>query len=257
MVSDVESILKQIRDQVRSEADAAAPAQVVPAETGNPATLDNSYGNAEALARLSAHLTTTGRAWDRLPPIFSNRRGTAARIEIWIKTRLRSLTRWFTWEQVNFNSAVHHALADTLASLQAQEQRSATFRAELTQGLNEIKQRLEEVSGAVEDRALEIRQQNATLQSQQAALNSVGKSAEDLKSWLAAQANDSVAGLARMAGEINTRLAELAADLREEQRVCYKQLSLEATETALADERALRAIESRLENLENMNSGKS
>src|SRR5205807_2640611 len=87
----------------------------------------------ESLARLEAHLTTTSRAWDRLPPVFSNRSGMAARLEFWIKARLRSLSRWFTWEQINFNSAVHHGLSDALEALRAQEEQLIKMQAELNQ----------------------------------------------------------------------------------------------------------------------------
>ena len=83
--------------------------------------------SSESLNRLSAHLTTTSRAWDRLPPLYSNRRGGTARFELWIKARLKAMSRWFTWEQVNFNSAVHHALAETLHALSAYQQELAAL----------------------------------------------------------------------------------------------------------------------------------
>ena len=57
---------------------------------------------------------------------------------------------------------------------------------------------------------------------------------------------------------MSTRAAELQAELRErvdglleEQRVCFKQLSLEAGELAVTHDRARRQLEARLEALEN------
>jgi hypothetical protein len=50
--------------------------------------------------------------------------------------------------------------------------------------------------------------------------------------------------------EINRRLSELAADLKEEQRVCFRQISLESNESAVLEDRARRALLARLEELE-------
>ncbi len=58
--------------------------------------------------------------------------------------------------------------------------------------------------------------------------------------------------------EVNARLADLVRELRErdqqrleEQRVCFKQLSLEMSEAEVMLDRARRNIESRLDKLEN------
>jgi chromosome segregation ATPase len=50
--------------------------------------------------------------------------------------------------------------------------------------------------------------------------------------------------------EINRRLSALAAELKEEQRVCFRQVSLEANESAVLEDRARRALLARLEELE-------
>jgi septal ring factor EnvC (AmiA/AmiB activator) len=50
--------------------------------------------------------------------------------------------------------------------------------------------------------------------------------------------------------EINRRLSELAAALRDEQRVCFRQVSLEASESAVLEDRARRALWQRLDELE-------
>ena len=60
--------------------------------------------------------------------------------------------------------------------------------------------------------------------------------------------------LADKIGELATALREereeLAAELKEEQRVCFRQLSLEASEAAVLEDRGRRALEARLEKLE-------
>jgi predicted transcriptional regulator len=56
--------------------------------------------------------------------------------------------------------------------------------------------------------------------------------------------------------EINARISGLAGEMRDEQRVCFKQLSLEAGEAAVLADRARRAVESRLEKLEKTLSSK-
>src|SRR5437660_10535407 len=137
MVNEVESILNEIRERVRTEEKQREAAVAVATQNGkdsNPAISPAAPAAAtESLARLEAHLTTTSRAWDRLPPVFSNRSGMAARLELWLKARLKSLSRWFTWEQINFNSAVHHGLSDALEGLRADEQQLIRMQTELNQ----------------------------------------------------------------------------------------------------------------------------
>ena len=175
MVNEVESILNEIRERVRSDYEQAnAPLTLVAsAKDPQPAPSRSLNGmdeleNSEALNRLSAHLTTTGRSWDRLPPLYSNRRGSAARLELWLKARLKSMSRWFTWEQVNFNSAVHHALAETLHALSAQRQDLAGMRAELHRDSEAWRGKLahtdQELSGlraAIESLTAEIKKRDA------------------------------------------------------------------------------------------------
>lgn len=205
MVNEVETILNEIRERVRADQE-QRPASCTLLVQGEPgaesladSTAESGSGSAESLARLSAHLTTTVRTWDRLPPLYSNRSGMTARLELWIKARLKTLGRWFTWEQVNFNAAVHHALSDTLEALRTHEQELLKIRADLKKET---------------------------------------------------QARLAHARISEMAKEIDGRLSALAADLGEEQRVCFKQLSLETSEAAAFEDRGRRAIESRLEKLE-------
>ena len=124
---DVEAILREIRNRVVSDNGRVneGPPGSEALSNGSSAPLNQS----ESLTRVSAHLSVTGRAWDRLPPIFSNRQGTLARIEVWIKKMSKPLTRWFTWEQVNFNRAVNDALADLVEILKAEAYELASLRA--------------------------------------------------------------------------------------------------------------------------------
>src|SRR5207253_5398641 len=115
MVNEVESILNEIRERVRTEEKQREVVVAVATQSGNdsnPAISPIAPAIAtESLARLEAHLTTTSRAWDRLPPMFSNRSGAAARFELGIKARPKSLSRPYTWDPANFNSAAHHGLS--------------------------------------------------------------------------------------------------------------------------------------------------
>ena len=52
------------------------------------------------------------------------------------------------------------------------------------------------------------------------------------------------------ADALRDELVARAAGLLEEQRVCFRQLSLEASELAVTQDRARRAVETRLEALE-------
>jgi small-conductance mechanosensitive channel len=274
MVNEVESILNEIRERVRSDHEPGHPAPVVPAHDARVTNslvhgqAESGAGESESLSRLSAHLTTTARAWDRLPPLYSNRRGTTARLELWLKARLKSMSRWFTWEQVNFNSAVHHALTETLHALSAHQQELHGLRAELRSETESWRERFErgdrELSAlrvSIETLTAEIRKQEANYKARSDAFDARSTNLEARSANTEAQA-------AELAGtmwkeieatrlEITTRLAELAGELREsdqqlreEQRVCFKQLSLEASEVSVMEDRSRRAIESRLESFQ-------
>lgn len=266
MVSEVETILNEIRERVRADQEqrSAPGTLVVPDETAADAIVgatENGSGNAESLSRLSAHLTTTTRAWDRLPPLYSNRTGMAARLELWIKARLKSLSRWFTWEQVNFNAAVHHALSDTLEALRTHEQELMRIRAEtrneaaarlarFERSEREIKALRANIEGQAADMLSRISSLMAQYVAIEARVSETNAAQAELNARLSEINTEAGARISNMAREIGERLAALAADLREEQRVCFKQLSLAASEAAVLEDRGRRAIESRLEKLE-------
>jgi len=89
MVNEVESILNEIRERVRTDhergagkdslahSNAERASEYAPHQALSPSPNGSveSVGTNESLSRLSAHLTTTARAWDRLPPMYSNRQG--------------------------------------------------------------------------------------------------------------------------------------------------------------------------------------
>jgi hypothetical protein len=68
---------------------------------------------------MQAALATARRAQDQLPPVLTYRRGLIAGFELWVKRTLKTATRWFTWEQANFNAATVTSL-DSTAKLLAQ-----------------------------------------------------------------------------------------------------------------------------------------
>src|SRR4051812_36445324 len=111
---EVEDTLREIRERMLADSALAVvesarvgqTANAVSAVAPQSAHTNGAAGESgEALARLQANLATTERAWSRLPPLLSYRRGLAARVELWLKRQIKRAAHWFTWEQVNFNSA--------------------------------------------------------------------------------------------------------------------------------------------------------
>ncbi|HEX3142325.1 MAG TPA: hypothetical protein VHQ64_00005 [Pyrinomonadaceae bacterium] len=243
---DVEAILNEIRNRVVSEG--RAPEVTSGSEPSNG--LAPHSNQSESLARVSAHLAVTTRAWDRLPPVFTNRHGTFARLELWLKRASKPLTRWFTWEQINFNRAIKDALTDVVDILKADAQELAMLRAQLA---HEAKERRE-----VEMRLDAILTRVTEIGEIVTGLTEAGSRFESQQSHLANQVIDLAAQLrtedqqmkTQQSQDVDKRLAELAAELKEEQRVCFRQLSLEATESAVLEDRARRELLTRLEKLE-------
>jgi len=259
---EVEIVLREIRERVISQARAEqiqsastsaesngdSAAAIISSEEGEPAK--------EALARMSGYLTTTARAWDRLPPVFSNRSGAKARFELWIKTRFKSLGRWFTWEQVNFNAAVHHALRDTLQALSDHETAIAALRKQLQSQHAETDALRADLDSVTEELRTESETRQTELQDQRTETNVLraelrGESearriqAEDYQSDLRvaidAQKTDGVSRL--------SQLRERDDQLENEQRASLKQISLQTSEAAVFQERSQRKIEAALEEL--------
>jgi len=111
----------ELIEQIRVEADRHRARQ--DRDTPKP----NGSAVAE-LDRLRANLMIAERAQDRLPPVTSYRHGRLAKIELWIKRRLKQATRWFTWEQTNFNAATCESFNTTLTILARLEQNISDLR---------------------------------------------------------------------------------------------------------------------------------
>jgi chromosome segregation ATPase len=260
---DVEGILNQIRERVVSE-------------SANETKLSSTHSNGsaasanrdDALQRLRTYLAIAGRAADRLPPVISNRQGAGARLELWIKNKSKPLTRWFTWEQVNFNRAVNEALGDVVEILKGEAQELATLTRQLSQVQAETSGLLQQTNATVaqlRETADQTAQREAELAQNYARLNAEHLSlAAQYQSLLAEHTKlaDQVIELAAQLRaedrelksqedeEINRRLSQLAAELKEEQRVCFRQISLETGESAVLEDRARRALVARVEQLE-------
>ncbi|HEX9543991.1 MAG TPA: hypothetical protein VF955_02335 [Pyrinomonadaceae bacterium] len=225
--TEVESILGEIRERVRATHEAQAALSAIAGGAENSTITPDAQheaATAETLALINSYLTTTGRAWDRLPPVVSNRSGISARIELWLKRHLKRATRWYAWEQINFNAAVHHALRDLLPALSNHDQAIQKLRAELN----------EETKAWQTER----RRQREETQITQADVQAVRAQVEAQNQSLNARLSD----LAR-------ELQEREARILDEQRVCFKQLSLEASEAAVLEERARRKTDALLEEI--------
>lgn len=220
---EVETVLREIRERVTSQPNISAGSSQT-GGNGNvksqPATTAATGHSSEPISLLNAHLTTTARAWNRLPPVFSNRSGTAARVELWIKAGLKALTRWFTWEQVNFNAAVHQALSEILKALNERQATIDSIRAQLVTS-------------------------QADLQNQQRQITALRGELE------AGRIRTEDLGV-ELRGAIEAARSEATAlvlDLENEQRVSYKQLSLETTEAVVSTDQKQRRIAALLEEM--------
>ena len=244
---EVENTLREIRERVlaesrsRSEAPASPTAGQSLTPGGEALARETHDGPAvEALARLRANVATTERAWSRLPPLVSNRRGLPARVELWLKRQIKRAAHWFTWEQVNFNSAAHNALRDALAALDAHERALDAHKQLLSDVLDAHKQLRSDVLDALRRLQSEADANAARISELHARLAS---NVEQLRDE---QHAHSLARDDELRGEVRERVEHLL----EEQRVCFRQLSLEATEAAVMQDRARRQIEARIEALE-------
>jgi hypothetical protein len=249
---EVEIVLREIRERVLSapppEQTRSAVSRPVSGNRAGDSLIIGDEGSetaSEALARIGSYLTTTGRAWDRLPPVFSDRRAAAARLELWLKSRFKSLTRWFTWEQVNFNAAVHHALRDTTEALSDYQRALEILRAQIRAESEARRVELDKLRAELEARRNELDKLRAELKARRNELENHQTEINALRAAIEAQ---------RIQRE--ARLLELVAELRErddrlqnEQRVCFKQLSLETSEAAVLEDRARRKGDVLLEEL--------
>ena len=246
--AEVESILREIREQVHADEERNARHRenaVTAINESHSSTASNGQGLLEDRqegVRIDTQLSTIARAWDRLPPVVSDRRGWAARLELWIKGHAKNAMRWFTWEQVNFNAAVRHALKDTQAALTILEQRLESVRSDARA---ESEARLANLEAHLEARQAEhaaLEQKTAELNRQVAALLDLIGTQNSHDERHRQEIENQLAQFVQEVRERNDRLVE-------EQRVCFKQLSLETSETVLMLDRTRRDLESRLDKL--------
>jgi hypothetical protein len=273
--TEVENTLREIRVRVLADAGrravAASGTGELAATASGGAAEAAGTGEApcvagDALMRMDANLLTTARAWSRLPPLLSYRRGLGARLELRLKGMVKRAAHWFTWEQVNFNSAVHHALGDVRAALAAHEQAIARTQAELLASLRELRAEAESDMERVSDLRARLDDAEARFDAGVAQLRrALAAGLERLgEAHAAAEVRAAAAAALReeQSAQIQARVAELQSEMRdrvesllEEQRTCFKQLSLEAGEAAVMHDRARRLIEARIEALEKRKQG--
>lgn len=227
---EVETILREIRESVISQQrtaheaagtsvskEAASVGNYIPEALESETTLVHPESVTTDLSLINSYLTTTARAWDRLPPLLSNRSGLIARFELWLKRGFKRASHWFTWEQVNFNAAVHHALRDLVPILTAQKQELQSLRTLLAHTEEKIK---------------ELEQHHAELVNETGIRDRASESR-----W-------------QQTNGLITELRERDERLQDEQRVCFKQLALETSEAAVLEDRARRKSEKLLDELQ-------
>ena len=283
--TEVENVLREIRERVRAESATHAPLTTRATAASDEGGGGDSPGAhvagdaSAALARMEANLATTERTWNRLPPLVSNRAGWPARLELWAKRKLKRAAHWFTWEQVNFNSSVYHALRDAVAALADYERRLGETRAEteaLAAELSSLRRSNGELKSQLGAQGEEARARFAETEGRLAATRAlleteVARFHEALAAAIAqlrdeersladslVQLRDEQRALAATASaERESRLVGIQKDFDEraehildELRVSFRQLSLEAGEAAVMHDRARRQIEARVEAIE-------
>lgn len=224
--NDVAEILAEIRRRVSQAQE--KPLVETSAVVVTPA---NSHASPPTAANGFAGLSVMARAWDRLPPVVSNRSGTLARLELWIKEKFRTAFRWFTWEQVNFNSATYRTLLEVVDSLNSYEQHLAQLRSDVEAESKQLSALSSQIEQLHREHLALIAQLNARVEG-------LSQSAKD-------QQAETQARLAELSSESRTRYEQLI----DEQRVCYKQLSLELSESRVLEDRARRELEARIAKL--------
>ena len=123
---EVEKTLREIRDRVHVKMREQAPAKVLsllPKEEQQ---------DGRSLESLKANLAVIERSWNKLPPLTSYRAGWLARLELWLKHKLKRATHWFTWEQINFNAATANSLKEVSRILSDQERALAQLQTEMS-----------------------------------------------------------------------------------------------------------------------------
>ena len=226
--TDVEHVLAEIRERVRATQQAST-ATSNGVDSSAVARNSRRVSAAETLALIDSYLTTTARAWDQFPPLVSNRKGFSARLELWLKRFFRRGTRWYVWEQINFNAAIHHALRDLLPLLAASEQELEKLRAENAAGQDTLQVELERQQGELAALRSELAETQAALRQENDLSNSRNET---------------------LLNGLLKELRERDEHLRDEQRVSFKQVTLEMSEAATLEDRSRRKTDTLLAELQ-------
>jgi hypothetical protein len=258
---EVEEVLREIRERVRAEspererqAPHATTADGTPIRSERSA-IETTRAASVAGASSEATLATSDRAGNRLAPLVSYRTCFVARLELWVKGKIKRASHWFTWEQVNFNSSVYHALRDVMAALSALDQRLAGESAEVAAIRAETATIRGEVAviraelGALRQSEAATSSRLAQVEARLAAAEARAGEIEHLRAQLSAVVAQLGATGAAIAA-LENELRERSGQVLDEFRVCFKQLSLEAGEAAITQDRGRRQLETRIDALE-------
>ena len=254
---DVERILADIRAQVIGES--SAEVKSITQGNGSAAAPERVVSDRPSPGNGYASLTVLARAWDRLPPLVSNRTGASARLELWIKAKIKRALRWITWEQVNFNAATHHTLIEVIETLTSSEQRLANLQSQFNAEAKGTREQLELLQRKLDAQGDDLKTQRAELlaeiEREQAILNQRQSAVLAEVEVLQKTVNEFEARLGQL--DHPQQLEELVNEFRErderlldEQRVCFKQLSLELTESQVLQDSRRRELEARIAKLE-------
>jgi hypothetical protein len=257
---DVERILADIRAQVIGES--SAEVKSTTQGNGSAAAPERVVIDRPSPGNGYASLTVLARAWDRLPPLVSNRTGASARLELWIKAKIKRALRWITWEQVNFNAATHHTLIEVIETLTSSEQRLANLQSQFNAEAKTTREQLELLQRKLDAQGDDLKTQRAEIRTRKDQIEREQATLNQRQSALLAQ----VEVLQKTLNEFESRLSqldhpqrleELVNEFRErderlldEQRVCFKQLSLELTESQVLQDSRRRELEARIAKLE-------
>jgi len=243
---DVEKILAEIRSQVMGAT-----------ETVNASPVNGSHVSSTPVARGPApsrneyaSLTVLARAWDRLPPLVSNRTGTSARLELWLKAKLKRALKWITWEQVNFNAATYHAFLEIVESLNEQHQKLISLQNELASESQTRQRDVEAQREELKTQRAELLSYREQIENQRTALAAVQTLLSELSVRFTQFEEEQQTAAETRFNELVKEFRERDERLLDEQRVCFKQLSLELTESQVLQDRTRRDFESRIANLE-------
>ena len=272
---EVVDILAEIKHRIAStqQPTSAPGSNVEPSESLPVGQLSTNVSDYPSLVVLA-------RAWDRLPPVVTNRTGTVASLELWLKRKLQRALRWITWEQVNFNAATHQTFLELIQSLNATQRQLNTMdqrllslseklknnreelesnREELRNGNKELRSELLTHHAQFDQLRGEIARHQAEVNNRRAELEaSLEARLENQQAAINARLDEiATVSIEQNSAELRQRLNELLIELRErderlldEQRVCFKQLSLELTESQVLQDRARRELDTRVTKLE-------